>query len=117
MNEDYISGMRLLLKKSKEQGLDIIRKCQWIPNVSKMLSEYNLCYKFWRNTCNQNRIKNILKCNSWYDLLYNINVCAFLWIMSNESPAFWREKFWIILGLDIDGDPIDCATKLSNMKL
>ena len=118
-NEDYISGMRLLLKKSKEQGINV-RQCQWIPNVSKMLSEHNLCYKFWNNTCSQNRIKNILKCDNWYDLLYSFNVCAFLWIVTNEKPTFWREKLSTMLGLDDDDDsidPIDYNVKLMNMKL
>lgn len=115
-NEDYISGMRLLLKEAKEQGVNI-RKAQWVPHVSKMLSEHNLCYKFWNNTCVQNRIKLVVRCKTWYDLLYNPDICAFLWITTYERPTFWREKLWIMLGLNIDGEPIGYDMRLSDMKL
>lgn len=118
-NEDYIKGMRLLLKESKIQGVNI-RKARWIPSVSKKLSEHNLCYKFWFNTCNQNNIERMLKCDNWYDLLYNFNMCAFLWMLTSESSTFWREKLSTMLDLDIDGDfidPIDYSVRLMNMKL
>ena len=116
MNEDYIKGMRLLLKGAKEQGVNI-RKVQWIPHVSKMLSEHNLCYKFWYNTYSQNRIKYLLRCKTWYDLIYNTDVCAFLWILTYERPTFWRVKLWTMLGLDVDGDLFGFDTILTNMKL
>lgn len=95
MNEDYIRGIKFLLKKSKEQGINIHR-AQWIPNVSKMLSEHNLCYKFWYNVNTQRRLQDVLFCETWYDVLY-ANVCLFEWAFTYEGYVFWDDMFHSML--------------------
>jgi hypothetical protein len=95
MNKDYISGMKLLLKESKIRGVNI-RQCQWIPHVSKMMSERNLCYKFWRNVVKQERLREVLFCENWYDVLFNKHH-LFDWFLTEEGYTFWNKTFHSML--------------------
>lgn len=116
-NEDYVNGMRFLLKKAKEQDLDIIRKCQWIPNVSKMLSEHDLCYKFWYNVWKQNKLHNVLLCKTWYDVMYDSRSWLFSWAFTEEGIIFWNNHLWKMLGLDECVNFFDYHEKLQGMRL
>lgn len=87
-NEDYIKGTKFLLGVSKEQGINI-RKVQWVPHVSKMLSEHGVCYKFWYNVWSQNRLNKVPLCNTWYDVAYGQNSCLFCWSQTSEGHLFW----------------------------
>lgn len=88
-NEDYLKGMKFLLEVSKEQGINI-RMCTWIPHVSKKLSEYNVCYKFWRNVWKQKRLYRVPLCNTWYDVMFHPNKCLFIWDKTHERHSFWH---------------------------
>jgi hypothetical protein len=111
-NEDYIKGMKFLLEKSREQGINI-RKVQWIPNVSKLLSERNLCYEFWYNVWKQDRLDRTLLCKTWYDVIYGIDECLFCWARTRQGMAYWYVNLYKMLG--VTGD--DSEGKLQNIKL
>lgn len=100
MNEDYIKGIRFLLKKSREQGVNV-RKVQWVPHVSKMLSEHDLCYKFWYNVWKQNSLYKIPLCNTWYDVMYDPHKYLFSWDKSYEGHSFWVSMLRRVLGIRI----------------
>jgi hypothetical protein len=87
-NEDYIKGIKFLLEKSREEGINI-RKVQWIPHVSKMLSEHNVCYKFWYNVWSQKRLYRVPLCENWYDVMFDCHKCLFTWTNSCENHSFW----------------------------
>ena len=116
MNEDYVKGMRLLLREAKMQGINI-RKCTWIPNVSKMLSEHDLCYKFWYNVAKQKNLNRVFLCNDWYDIMYDSARWLILWSTTEEGIDFWRNHLWEMLGLDIYNDIFAFNDKLKEKKL
>ena len=95
INKDYERGIKFLLKEAKERKINI-RKCTWIPNVSKILSERNLCYKFWHNVVKQGRLRQTLFCENWYDVLFNRHH-LFDWFLTDEGYTFWNKKFHSIL--------------------
>jgi hypothetical protein len=99
MNEDYVKGIRFLLKETKERGINI-RKVQWIPNVSKMLSERNLCYRFWYNVAEQGNLNRLPLCETWFDILYGCKKWLFIWLTTEEGSTFWKSHLWEMLGLD-----------------
>lgn len=115
-NEDYKKGMKLLLQESKKQGINV-RKCQWIPNVSKMLSEHDLCYKFWHNVVKQKYLNRVFLCKDWYDVMYDSAKWLFLWPLSEEGAAFWKTNLWEMLGLDLHDNFFDFPHKLKERKL
>ena len=115
MNEDYIKGIKFLLEKSREEGVNI-RKVQWVPNVSKTLSEYNLCYKFWHNVWEQRKLYRIPLCETWFDIVYGDNKWLFIWLTTEEGSTFWKTHLWRMLGLGIPED-FDFIKKLKDMRL
>ena len=115
-NEDYIGGMRLLLKESKIKGINI-RRCTWIPNVSKILSERNLCYKFWCNVVKQGYLYRVFLCKTWYDIMYDGTKWLFLWPYTREGVDFWKGHLWGMLGLDEKDDFFSYPEKLRDMWL
>ena len=100
MNEDYIKGIKFLLQKAKEQKINI-RKAQWIPNVSKILSEHNACYKFWYNVWQQNRLHKILLCDTWFDVMYDHYRFLFRWDATREGHSFWSSMLTEVLGITL----------------
>ena len=113
-NGDYIKGMKLLLERSREQNFNI-RQCQWIPSVSKLLSEHNLCYKFWYNVVEQNNLSEIPYCKTWYDIMHGYH-CLFYWCKSDEGVDYWLNGLYKMLGVECyDDEECDCV--LQNMKL
>lgn len=112
MNGDYIKGIKFLLEKSKEQKINI-RKVQWIPNVSKLLSEHSLCYEFWYNVWKQKRLNRVPLCETWYDVLYDFDGCLFCWDETRQGMAYWYVNLYKMLG--VTGS--DIGGKLRNMKL
>ena len=99
-NKDYLRGMKFLLNKSREQGVNI-RKAQWIPHVSKMLSEHNVCYKFWYNVWSQKRLGRVPLCKNWFDVMFDCHKCLFTWANSCESHSFWSSVLSEILGVKL----------------
>ena len=116
MNEDYVKGMRLLLREAKMQRINI-RKAQWVPHVSKMLSEHDLCYKFWYNVWDQKSLHRIFLCENWYDIMYVSDRWLFYWGTTEEGNDFWKTHLWGMLGLDINNYSCDFYSKLKDMKL
>lgn len=116
MNEDYIKGMKFLLKEAKIKGINI-RRCTWIPNVSKMLSERNICYKFWYNVVKQGNLNRVFLCKDWYDAMYVSETWLFLWATTEEGVDFWRNHLWEMLGLDVHNDIFAFNDKLKEKKL
>jgi hypothetical protein len=116
MNEDYINGMKFLLKESKKQGINI-RRCLWIPHVSKMLSEHNLCYKFWYNVVEQGNLYRIFLCENWYDIMYVGDKWLFYWGTTEEGNDFWKNHLWEMLGFYEKDISFGFPSKLREMKL
>ena len=96
-NEDYIRGIKFLLEVSKEQGVNV-RKAQWIPHVSEMLSKHNVCYQFWYNVWYQKRLNRVPLCKTWYDVMFDIDKCLFTWDKSYEGHSFWVSMLRRVLG-------------------
>lgn len=87
-NKDFEDGMKFLFKVCKEQGIDI-RKYPWIADLSKILSEHSVCYKFWFYSYTQDRLTNILSCCTIDDILYG-QTALFVWNATQEGNDFWR---------------------------
>ena len=111
-NQDYIKGIKFLLEASKGEEINI-RKFQWIPSVSKKLSEHNLCYWFWYNVVEQGNLYRIPLCDTWYDVLHG-EYCLFYWHETSQGLEFWYRNLYNMLGLSIDG--VDNDIVLQNMK-
>lgn len=86
-NEDYLKGMKLLVNRTK--GVINIHKYPWVIGLSDILSAYGLCYKFWYNVCNQDKIRRIPLCETVEDIMYGIGKCLFTWDMTDEGGSFW----------------------------
>ena len=99
-NEDYIKGIKFLLEKSREEGINI-RKVQWVPHVSKMLSEHNVCYSFWHNVWEQKNLYRIPLCDTWYDVMFDPDKCLFSWGKTYEGHSFWASMFYWVLGIHV----------------
>ena len=112
-NRDYIKGMKFLLEKSREQNFNV-RKYQWIPSVSKLLSEHNLCYKFWYNVVEQNNLSEIPYCKTWYDIMHGEH-CLFYWGRSDEGLDYWYRSLYNMLGVSKNDE--NCDEELQGMKL
>lgn len=112
-NDDYIKGIKFLLEASK-RGVINIRKFQWIPSVSKKLSEYNLCYWFWYNVVEQGNLHRIPLCDTWYDVLHGDD-CLFYWAKTSQGLEFWHRNLYNMLG--VSADDMDSDIKLQDMKL
>lgn len=115
-NEDYIKGIKFLLEVSKEQKINI-RTVQWVPNVNKMLSEHNLCYKFWYNVWDQKSLHRIFLCKTWYDVMYVPDKWLFYWSTTKEGDDFWKTNLWGMLGFYEKDISFDFPSKLREMKL
>lgn len=113
MNEDYTKGMKFLLRKSKEQGINI-RKVQWVPNVSKILSKHDLCYKFWYNVWAQKRLGRVPLCDTWFDVMYGPDKCLFCWGKTSEGQSFWYLMLNEVLKTK---DIVNSETRLSSTRL
>lgn len=102
-NEDYKNGMKFLMSKCKEQGVNIHgSNLRWLIKFSKMLSDSYVCYKFWLNVEKQHRIKKINECKCLYDVFYaEYESALFKWEDTDEERDFWfnilMQKFWGLL--------------------
>lgn len=99
-NEDYIKGIKFLLEKSREEGINI-RKVQWVPHVSKMLSKHNVCYSFWYNVWSQKKLDRIPLCDTWYDALFDLDKCLFSWTSTYEGHSYWSSMLSEVLGTHV----------------
>ena len=107
-NEDYVNGIKFLLRECKKSNINI-RSYAWVCDLSMILSHYNVCYKFWFNTCNQNRLNRIPQCDIVYDIVYNSNTSLFTWDKTPEGGNFWH----LLLIRDLFKHLLD--TKLNNL--
>lgn len=94
MNEDYIKGMKILLKYSHERGINI-RKYTWIPLFSKYLSNEGLCEKFWANTQKQDIIYRITRLKFYYPHKHRRSLGELIdslltWTRTTEGVNFWH---------------------------
>ena len=94
-NEDYKTGMRLLVAKCKREDVDY-HKLRWLIKFSKMLSYRSLCYKFWLNVVEQERIGRIPLCKSVDDICYGIGLSLFYWTHTKEGYIFWHDELEMI---------------------
>jgi hypothetical protein len=112
-NQDYIKGIKFLLEASKGEEINI-RKFQWIPSVSKKLSEHNLCYRFWYNVVEQGNLYRISLCDTWYDVLHGDD-CLFYWAKTSQGLDFWLSNLYNMLGVSNNDE--NCEEELQGMKL
>ena len=93
-NEDYKKGMRIVFELGKKFHVNV-RKYQWIPHISSLLSSVNACEKFWNNVEIQGRFKNIEKIKFYCQLFHNTNyddsTSLFEWCVTIEGIRFWSE--------------------------
>ena len=101
-NEDYIKGIKFLLSNSKRQGVNI-RKVQWVPHVSEMLSEHKLCHKFWYNVWSQKKLDRIPLCNDWFDVMFDPEKYLFSWSQTYDGYSFWVTMLSKVLGVHVSG--------------
>lgn len=101
-NKDYENGIKLLVIECKKQGINYhSRKLKWLTKFSRMLSEHGLCYKFWYNTVNQSRLKNIKLCDYAYETCYeNDEKILFYWAKTKEGVSFWDKKLEFLWNTD-----------------
>ena len=98
MNEDYIKGMKILLKISHEQGINI-RKFEWIPLFCQKLSERGVCETFWKEV----RIQNGVRFLEHYYKLWSFEnlkmlVTALLtWDITSQGHKFWSRIYYSLL--------------------
>lgn len=88
-NDDFVKGMRFLHRKCRETGINI-HKYPWVCELSRLLSEYNACYKFWFNVWKQGRIRRITECNTPDDIMFTYNKTLFTWERTTEGGDFWH---------------------------
>ena len=97
MNEDYIKGMKILLKYSHESGINI-RNYTWIPLFSKYLSNEGLCEKFWANAKNQDIIYKITRLKFYFPHKHRRSLGGLIdtlltWTRTNEGEVFWHDVY------------------------
>jgi hypothetical protein len=89
-NQDYIKGMKILLRISYKRGANI-RKIKWIPSFCQKLSEHGVCEAFWKEVVRQNTMY-ILR-----DYLpSNPKILVSLMLTWNETPQgnlFWNRIY------------------------
>lgn len=100
MNEDYKMGIKFLLMKCKEKGVNI-RKVEWVPIFSRYLSEKYSCYKFWYNVYIQNRLDKIKLCTTVEDIAFKQDRVLFHWYKTPEGSRYWEK---ILFNKDELGD-------------
>lgn len=88
-NEDYIKGMRFLHRKCRECNINI-HKFPWVCELSRLLSDYNACYKFWWNVCEQDRLRRIEICKTPDDIMFEYNKTLFIWDRTTEGDGYWN---------------------------
>lgn len=88
-NEDYKKGMRFLLQKCKESGINI-RTVEWVPIYSSFLSERDSCYKFWFNVWEQGRLHKIKECDTLNDIALDCSKLLFYWCDTREGDDYWK---------------------------
>ena len=97
MNEDYIKGMKILLKYSYERRFNV-RKYTWIPLFSKYLSNEGLCEKFWTNVQKQDVIGRIVELKFYHPYRHKWSLGELIdyllvWSRTTEGENFWHKVF------------------------
>ena len=90
--KDYMHGLRLLKKASKENGFNTyikIMSTNWIKPFSTYLAERNICATFWENVITQGNIVRIPKCVTVNDMLHGHGKCLFAWHLTRQGSDFW----------------------------
>ena len=89
-NEDYWNGINLFLKECRKIGIDG-RKYKWVTFLSKELSKDNLCYLFWENCINQQRLLRIKECKTFNDIFHGVGHSLFFWGETQQGFGTWKK--------------------------
>lgn len=94
MNEDYINGMRVLLRISHEQGINI-RKFELIPLFCQKLSERGVCETFWKEVRTQNSVRYL---TFYYPScapknLIMLSSALLVWDATSQGYRFWSDIY------------------------
>lgn len=87
-NEDYIKGVKFLLEKCKEKGVNI-HPYHWVGDLSMILSWFGACHKFWSNVYEQNRLDRIPLCETVDDIMHYPGRILFQWQCTPEGGMYW----------------------------
>ena len=78
IEEDYINGTKLMIKAYKKKNYSSFRKCMWLIQLNKLLSQKKVCYDFWRNIINSRNEVKFLTTPRDNMLLFDSS-CSFIW--------------------------------------